>query len=202
MFNKSFDDSALPKILQKAKTLSKRECQAVYEYIDQNRPKTILEFGVQFGCSTRVFIEIAKWLNYKINLHSWDIIDIVNCADKRDFTMHVENITNKENSILVHNPDLIFLDAHPYILTKNLIVICLKNKINFMCHDVSFANIATLKKSSDSFKNKKAYGAWESYVLSELVSPKILTDDCYEDDKVIVKCIRDLHGLAIVQNKK
>jgi len=51
-FDELFDKSALPKVIKMAKTLSKEECRAVYGYMQQKKPQVILEFGVQYGCST------------------------------------------------------------------------------------------------------------------------------------------------------
>lgn len=200
-FDTLFNNSCLPNIINKAKTISKKECSALFDYLAKYKPVNILEFGCQHGCSTRVFLEMTKWLDYKVNLHSWDIDNKVIYIKQKDFTLHVEDLTNKEQNILSYKPDLVFLDAHPYELTYNLTKVCLDNKINFMCHDVSFAIIEALKKRSNDYKDKTIYAAWEPYVLSELISDKILTENHYEDDNVIVDCIRDLYGLAIIKNK-
>ena len=71
--------------------------------VTNQKTKTILvrirlykfEGTVQYGCSTRVFLETAKWLNYKIVLNSWDVLDSVKCVDKKDFKLHIEDITNR-----------------------------------------------------------------------------------------------------------
>ncbi len=204
-FDDLFDKSPLPIVFKQAKTISKEECRAVYDYMNECRPKTILEFGTQYGCSTCMFICLAKWLKTDIKLHSWDILDQVKgiCINKNHFMLHIEDITGKEEEVFQrYKPDMLFLDAHPYILTRNLVKICLRDKIDFMCHDVSLAIINALKARSNNFKDTTIYGAWEPYVLSELIDKKILTDDYYENDQVVVKCIRDKYGLAIVRNKK
>ena len=200
-FDKLFDESELPFVLSQAKTISKEECRAIYDYMKEYKPKTILEFGVQYGCSTRVFLEIAKWLDMDIDLHSWDIVDEIKkvCVRKSDFTFHKQDISGKEEeTILEYKPDMVFLDAHPYYLTKELMQVCLKHKINFLTHDVATGLYEVLRERSNNFKNLNAYGAWELYILMELFSDKLLTEDHYEDDKVKIDCIRDKWGLSVV----
>lgn len=203
-FDDHFDNSKLASVLKKAKTLSKEECRAIYSYMETHRPKTILEFGVQFGCSTRAFLEMSEWLGLDINLHSWDIVDVIKkaCVQRDQFTFHKEDITGKEEEVILkHKPDMIFLDAHPYYMTKALMQVCLKHKINFLTHDVAYRLYEALGKRSQNFQNKDEYGAWELYILAELFSQNLLTDDSYEDDRVRITCIRDEWGLAIVEVK-
>lgn len=203
-FDDLFDKSKLPYVLKQAKTLSKEECRAIYEYMKEYRPKTILEFGVQYGCSTGVFVEISKWLDLKIDLHSWDIIDAIkkDCVNKKDFTFHKEDISGNEDRILEkYKPDMIFLDAHPYSMTKKLMQSCLNRKINFLAHDVALRLYNVLKKGSNNFADKSFYGAWELYILAELFSQNLLDNDTYESEKVSITCVRDQWGLAIVKVK-
>jgi len=200
-FDELFDSSGLPLVLKQAKTLSKEECRAIYNYMKEYKPKVILEFGTQFGCSTRVFLELANWLGRKVELHSWDIVDQIKpiCVDKNSFTFHKEDMSGREEEIVAkYNPDMLFLDAHPYSLTKNLMQVCLKHKINFLTHDVALKLYESLQTRSDNFKNLKAYGAWELYILAELFGDTLLTEDHYEDEKVQIDFTRDLWGLSII----
>lgn len=206
-FNKLFDESCLPVVLGKARSLIKEDCREIFQYIDENRPKTMLEFGVQYGCSSRVFIEIGKWFDYKIDLHSWDIVDKVKpeCINKNDFHLHIKDVTGKEKLVFdTYNPDLVFLDAHPYQLTKALMQECLGRKIDFMCHDVDLSVFKRAEKQSNNFTNFMIYTDWELYVLGELISKDIYTNDNFDNDFVLVKCVRNNGGggLAIIKNKR
>lgn len=203
-FDELFDNSKLPVVLKQAKTLSKEECRSIYEYMKKNTPKTMLEFGVQYGCSTRVFLEISKWLGLDLDLHSWDIVDAIQskCVNRKQFTFHRRNVTGKEEKVIAQfNPDLIFLDAHPYKMTKSMMECCLKHKVNFMAHDVSIKIYEALGRRSNNFKKKNTYGAWELYVLVELFGKSLLENDSYEDDKVKISFNRDEWGLAVVEVK-
>jgi len=201
-FDDFFDNSQLPRILKKAKTVSKEEVRGIFEYFQENRPKVLLEFGVQYGCSTRVFYDIAKYLEIDLEIHSWDIEDKVKFMDKKDFTLHVEDVTGKEEGLFEkYNPDLLFLDAHPYILTRNLVKLALENEVNFMTHDISMNVYEALKRASNNFQNKKVYAAWELYVLEEIFGSEVVTEDVYEDDDVRIEFIRDKFGLCILYNK-
>jgi len=205
-FDKFFNGSRLSLVLEKAKTLSKAECQAIYLYFIRHSPRTILEFGTQYGCSTRVFLEISKWLEIPIQLHSWDVVDTIkeNCVSKADFIFHKEDITGSEEEIIhEYKPDLVFLDAHPYALTKGLISSCLRNKVNFLCHDVSKKIYDRAKIRSNNFTNfaPSTMAEWELYLLCELINPILLNEDFFEDNEVKVTCFRERFGLAIVENK-
>jgi len=203
-FDNLFDNSRLPGILSIAKTLSKEECRQIYHYMKEYMPNKILEFGVQFGCSTAVFLQIAEWLGLDIELHSWDIIDVVKkqCVDKNDFNFHKVDITGREEEIILeYKPDMVFLDAHPYHMTKDLMINCVKYKINFLTHDVAIGLYNELKIRSDNFNKLEIYGAWELYILCELFSDKLLIEDYFENDQVQIKCYRDQWGLSVIKVK-
>lgn len=201
-FNDFYKKSKMADILKKAKTLSAVECRAVFKYMKTYKPKTILEFGVQYGCSTRMFIEIAKSLGYKLNLHSWDIEEGYRFVKSNQFTFHKEDITGREKKIIEeYKPNLIFLDAHPYNLTKNLMELCVDKKINFMAHDISL--LERCRKQTGGFKNKKVVQTpWEAYLIGKVIDESLWTKDLFENDKLIARCIRDKFGLAIVEHKK
>jgi len=207
VFKDLYENSDLPSVLKEAKTLSMNECEEIYNYMEKNRPKVILEFGTQFGCSTRVFLEIAKWLEYEVQLHSWDIVNVVKpkCVNQKDFSLHIEDITHKTTKIINrHNPDLVFLDAHPYKLTKNLMDECLNRKITFMAHDIGFeVGKKRAAVRSDNFTNfsNDTKTEWELYLLCNLISEDLWEKDYYEDENMTVKCTRDRYGLAIVEFK-
>jgi hypothetical protein len=203
-FDILFNESDLPWVLKQAKTLSKNECFEIFEYMQRYKPINIIEFGVQYGCSTSVFLEIAKWMNHKIVLNSWDIRDSVKCADKKEFKLHIEDITGREEVILDYAPDLVFLDAHPYVLTKNIVQICLREKIDFMCHDVSVDIYNRAKQRSNNFTNHSplTMAEWELYVLCELINEDLVSKNFFENENLTVRCIRDKYGLAIIQHKR
>lgn len=205
-FDQLFDDSNSSEILAMAKTLSKEECRQIYYYMGKRKPKKILEFGVQYGCSTAVFLKISEWLGLDIELHSWDILDLVKkkCVNKKDFHFHVDDITGREDKVMSeYNPDLIFLDAHPYHLTKRLMEYCINNKVDFMCHDVSDDIFERAKKRSKGFTDfsSSTMAEWESYLLAKLIDPSILKNDFFENEICTVSCYRDRFGLAVTEFK-
>lgn len=201
-----FDDfylaNKLEQIMTKAKTLSKKECEAIYFYLQKKKPLVLMEFGVQHGCSTRFFIDAITSLNLATKIHSWDIVDQIRYADRSKFTFHRENITGHELDVVEkYNPDLIFLDAHAYHMTKSLMEICMDRKIDFICHDVGIEFKDLVYRQSNAYKNKNVYIQWESYLLSELISPTIWETNSYEDDKVQLTFIRDRYGICIAEMK-
>ena len=201
-FEKFWIKYNLGKVMKSAKTLSKMECCAIFNYMKKNKPKTILEFGVQYGCSSRLFVDSAKFIGYNLNLHSWDVIKAHKLIDKKEFYFHKEDITGKEKETFKkYVPDLVFLDAHVYALTKNLIELCLKKKVNFMAHDTEL--LAVCKRRSKDFTNfsNKTNAQWEPYLLGKLIHKDLWSKDVYENDKVLVRLIRDKYGLGIIEHK-
>ena len=206
-FDDFFGSNNLPEILKKAKTLSKNECNSVFEYMRGKKEITLFEFGTQKGCSAAVFLQIGKYFGIKMDLHSWDIKDLVqkSVVNKKDFTLHIEDITNRERVVFdKYRPNLVFLDAHPYELTKNIVSICLERKIDFMCHDVSLDIYERTKNRTCNLSDKSNGngGTWELPIMGELISESLLTHDSFENEKLIVNCVRDKYGLAIIKFKR
>jgi hypothetical protein len=203
-FDLLFDNSDLPNVLSKAKTLSKEECRQIDGYFRERKPITILEFGVQHGCSTRAFLDMAAWSNLEIDLHSWDIKDTVRHVDKKRFSLHIEDICGRESDVFdKYDPDLVFLDAHPHDLTRNLMQECLKRKVDFMCHDVCYAigHDAAKLRSNNWTKKNTLDVQWELYHLCDLVDDSLWKNDSYENDELTVSLCRDRYGLGIVRFK-
>jgi hypothetical protein len=206
-FDDFFDNSALPRVLKQARTLVKEECREIFSHMSSCKPHTILEFGVQYGCSSRVFVEMAKWLDLKMELNSWDVVDAVkkDCISKTDFKLHIEDVTGKEKEVFDrYSPDLVFLDAHPYRLTKSIMQECLSRKIDFMTHDVEQFVFDRAKKQSKNFTDFSVYVDWELYILGELISKDLYTKDYYENDLLTAKCFRGHGGggLSIIEFKR
>lgn len=203
MFERMYKQSDLHHVLNMAKTISKEECRLIYEYFERKRPGVLFEFGTQYGCSTKAFQVIANCLGFDLDIHSWDIVDEVRCIDKSEFHFHLEDITKTEPNwrdwVGLVRPDTVFLDAHPYELTKGLIETCLKYKIDFIAHDIDCYERA--RKESSNFKDKTVITQWESFLVPELVDKSLITEDYFENDKLKATCVRERFGLCIVEMK-
>jgi len=204
-FDKLFDNSCVPKALKVNRSLSKEECRHIFSYMQERKPKMMLEFGVQNGCSTRAFVEMAKWAKLNMTLHSWDIMDVLKCIGKNEFNFHLGDITGKERAVFdEYNPDFVFLDAHPYQLTKNIIEICLERKIDFMCHDVVYpVGLQRTCERTNGFSDLRVEtnANWELFLLGTLIHTQLWHEDYYENNELEVKCLREHNGLAIVRFK-
>ena len=149
---------------------------------------------------------MAKWADLDFELHSWDVMDVLKCISKEEFHFHIEDVTGKERETFdKYNPDFVFLDAHPYQLTKNIIEICLERKIDFMCHDVDYrVGLQRTCDRTNGFKDLrvKTNANWELFLLGTLINTQIWHDDYYENDKLEINCIRGGCGLAIIKFKR
>lgn len=189
-FDEFYEKSCLPMATQEVKTLTKKELGLVYEYMKRKKPEKILDIGTQTGCSAIAFSEISNALDLEAEVHSWDVLDCRYSAFVFLYNFHQEDLTGIVSKTLEkYAPDFVYLDAHPFWLTFNFIDRCLYQKIDFLLHDISLDHFDLLKDR------------WELPLLGALVSPKIWTQDVYEDDRVKVTCCRDRFGVAIVEVK-
>jgi len=180
-------DPELIHALSLAKTLTMPEVLFLAEYLEKKRPKRILEFGTQYGCSAFAFKKISDRFDLGIEVHSWDIHDQRKPELKDAFTFHCENFMNI--NFMIQDDDVLFLDAHDYRLTSYLMHNCIDCKRDFMCHDVS----------SDSFDIRRR--EWELPLLGELIHPAVWTEDHYENKDLTVDKLVDKFGVAIVRHK-
>ena len=156
---------------------------------------------------SKAFLEISRWLGNTLSLHSWDVVDAIRFVDKKEFSFHKEDITGREEAEFdKYNPQLVFLDAHVYPMTKKIMQICIDRKIDFMCHDVSYQiGVVVAGERSKGFTTgfEKCYAQWELYIMSELFSKKLMEKDTtyYEDDRAKITILKDLYDLAVVEMK-
>jgi len=203
-FDELYEKSNLENVLALAKTLVKEECGAVYEYMAKKRPTRMMEMGVQFGCSSRVFLEIAKWLSIDLKLDSFDIQDRdrSDCVDRREFNLHIENIEGRELEVIERlKPDVIYFDAHVYKMTRRMMEICVEKKIDFMAHDVSIALYESVRDRTNGFKDKDTYAPWELPVMEELLGKEVVDSDFIDRTDYSIKFVRSKWGVAILSHK-
>lgn len=201
IFDNNFDSSVLPAILRRAKTLSKEECRVAFNYMEKYRPRLLCELGTQYGCSTRAFLEMSKWLGLDLIIHSWDVLDTVRCIDKKDFFYHLEDISGHELEWLeTYKPDFIFFDCHIFALLKTAIKLCLYNKIDFMVHDMALYERAS--RESDNFQNFNVVTQWEAFLIPELIDKSLLTVDYFENNSLTAICCRERFGICSVVMKR
>ena len=185
------------------KTLSFTESSFIFNYIAKHKPKVIFEFGTQHAVSTRIFYEICKSFGYEPTIHCFDVVDEIKYIDKDKIVFHHEDITGREQQFISDlKPDLIFLDAHPFQLTSNLVDICLAEKIDFMAHDVSLEIHERARVQSDNFQNKGKYTNWELFILMEKIDKDLDKLDHYSSAEMTIDIIRDRFGLAVIEFKK
>lgn len=203
LFEKKWNSSNLPNIIKGTKTLSRKESYHICQYMEKHKPINMVELGVQLGCSTAIFLEMANWINHKIKLDSWDIVDIAKYPDRNKFTLHVEDITGNEAKMFnEYMPDLVFLDAHAYNMTRKIMQLCLDRKIDFITHDVSLSLLERIRRESNGFVNKDVYVQWESYLIGDLIDKSLWKKDSFENDGLTATCIRDVFGIIIIEHKR
>jgi hypothetical protein len=193
-----------------AKSLDVAEGFAVWALVKHLRPPVVVELGVQYGVSSRLWKEALK--RYVL-AHELVLCDL---EDKRRF------ISNDECTFLQADartvlPDLfasgqvgiLHNDAHPYDLIKWSVQMGLEHQVPvFTFHDVGRGPRGPFKRSSYALSsnlkmqhnvNWSEYGHWERHVMAELFDETILDRDSVENSHYRLHLFDSLFGLGVVQ---
>ena len=189
------------------KHLSMEEAYIIYLAMTLKKPKSFVEIGPQFGRSTRRIIDMAKELGLDCKITCFDVVDAVDCFTKDEATLVIKDVTNsfKEDVLNALSPSVIYLDAHPHGLLKNVISGVMSSGWDgiMTIHDCGLGLCnprMTLPKSNPRVTSNS--GVWERHVLAEemgLQSPL----DPRLDGGIVSKGFRlrvfnTQHGLAVL----
>ncbi len=152
------------------------------------KPKTLVEFGTQTGCSSSIFKRMTRFLGLDTKIITINIADeLVYREEGIEYV--IEDFTGKVGEIWDRwNPDFVFQDAHMYSLVEDQLKESEtkhRNTVHFF-HDVGhrlFQNPMTIEKHEVP---TSATGSWERHVIADLYAPSLLEVSSreYEDDNV------------------
>ena len=192
--------------LGERKTLCFEEAFLIFLAAKCIQPSRVVEIGTQYGKSTRRIIDILKLLQMDSSVTCFDVVDELKYVNHSEINLILEDVTDhfSERVLTEIAPGLIYLDAHPYHLLKNVIVDFLewsKNHPSILAiHDCGSGLYNPCMKISKN--NPRAVssqtGCWERHVLSEIFAqPNNALDDMRTPTHRL-HIFRTTHGLALL----
>jgi len=195
-------------LLGERKTLSMEEAFLMYVMFRQYQPESVIEIGTQYGKSTRRLIDLRKFAGQNAKVVCFDIEDQVKYFDKSEADLVLKDITNsfREDVLEKYAPGLIYLDAHPYHLLKNVIQAVLENG-NWLVavHDCApgLCN-PNMELEKDDLHITSSTGHWERHVLAEIFGVADVLGERLnhlETNRHTEMIFETPHGLAVILPK-
>jgi hypothetical protein len=188
------------------KTLAFEEAFLLYMAAFYLRPSAVVEIGTQYGKSTRRIIDLLDLLGLHSTVTCFDIADKVHFVSPEEIQLILHDTTDDFSSRVLEEiaPGLIFLDAHPYLLLKNVLS-------EFLEWSKSHPSILAIHDCSPGLYNPRMRisknapaevssntGHWERHVLSEVFDvPNEELDDSTTPSHRL-RIFNTPHGLALV----
>lgn len=195
--------------LGELKTLNTDETFIVYLMLRFYKPASFIEVGTLLGRSTRRFIDIKKELNLPFEIQCYDIVNKVSHFKPHEAKLILHDLTNNVEKTLVNypKPGLIYLDAHPYYLTTEVIRYVLNNPGWVLAiHDSGKAlcnpNMTISKDDPGAITSQT--GHWERYCLGEVfgvANPLDPALDKQETETHKMRIFNTMHGICSVVPK-
>jgi hypothetical protein len=189
------------------KTLNSEEAFIIFIIMKLFNIRSIVEIGTLLGKSTRRLIDIKNELKLPIQISCYDIVNKVKYFKPNEAVLNVKDITKSIKEDVINNyeiPGLIYLDAHPYDITRNTIneVLSTDNWI-LAIHDCGAAlcnpNMSISKDNPGAITSLT--GHWERYVLSEIFGindPLNISLNAQETATHKMCIFSTTHGLCII----
>lgn len=191
-----------------AKSLDVAEGFALWALVKHVRPQVVVELGVLYGISSRLWKEALKTY---VPDHQLILCDL---EDKRRF------ITDEECTFLqadaravlpdifaTHNVGILHNDAHPYDLIRWSVMEALDKQVPVLTfHDVgrgarcSFRAESSLLAEDVKLANTEytpQYGHWERHVMAEVFDERILEQDAVVNEKYRMQIFDSLFGFGV-----
>jgi len=192
--------------LGESKTLCFEEAFLLYLSVMRLRPAQIVEIGSQYGKSARRLVDIVQLLGLETRVTCFDLIDELQFISANEVELILQDVTHNFSTAVLEKlaPAIIFLDARPYALLKNVTTHFLEWSLShpaiLAIHDCSqglFNPNMKIPKTDQSHISSKT-GVWERHVLSEVfMTPNNRLDDLTTPSHRL-KIFNTPHGLALI----
>jgi hypothetical protein len=200
-------DQGYEQHLGERKTLCFEEAFLLYMAAFRARPSNVVEIGTQYGRSTRRIVDLLKLLGLDSKVTCFDVVDQVQFVSKNEIQLVLHDVTYDFSIRVLEKiaPGLIYLDAHPYMLVKNVITEFLKwshsHPSVLAIHDCSLGLYnpnMRLSKEAPAEEIGSKTGHWERHVLSEVFAAPNETLDDLTSHSHRLRIFGTPHGLALV----
>ena len=196
-----------------AKSIDVAEGFAVWALVAAQKPRIVVELGVQYGISSRLWKEALKFYVPEHKLYLCDL------EDKRQFIDDSESIFLKGDAFInlpelfeTEKVDILHNDAHPYSLIDWSVATGVQKNIPiFTFHDVNgtpprncFSKkglYLTKEQKIANDVNWASFGHWERHVMVDQFDSR-LSDECLiENDGFKIVIFESLFGFGVALNK-
>jgi|GEM_PF-1762804 len=193
-----------------AKSLDVAEGFAAWALVKRVRPKVVVELGVQYGISARLWKEA---LNAYVPEHELILCDL---ADVRHLIGDDECVFLKGDArellpgvFATRSVGILHNDAHPYNLIQWSVAEALKHKVPVLTfHDVGHrhprgpfrADSSRLSEEQRlaNGENWSQYGHWERHVIADVFDSRVLQEDRVVGDAYRIQVFDSLYGFGTV----
>ena len=154
------------------KTLCFEEAFVLYVLIQRFPPKIVVEIGTQYGKSTRRILDILKSSHSNAPVICFDVLNQVKYFTPSEAEVIVKDVTDtvRQEVFEKYQSGLLYLDARPYSLLKNVIRTSLEYPGWIVTvHDCSrgICNPAMSLRKDDPNVTSET-GVWERHVLADV----------------------------------
>lgn len=193
------------------KTLSFEEAFVLYVSLHLHPPRSaIVEIGTQYGSSSRRILDMIEDLNLDCRLVCFDIENLVRYFTPEEAELRLEDVTDSFRKKVLEDidPGLIFLDAHPYRLIKNVVSECARaaEPCVLAIHDCSrgLCN-SRMPIPRDDPNVTSLTGFWERYALCDVFGipdPTAAEIDALETPTHKLRIFETRHGLGVLRPRE
>ena len=190
-------------------TLSSEEAFVLHCLKARFQPPALIEIGTHQGKSTRRILDSIARLQLDTAVTCFDIEDIVRYFSPDEATLALRDVTDTvETDILDrYAPGIIYLDAHPWRLLKNVIAAALRREDWLLaihdCSPILCNPNMTISRDQPSLITART-GHWERYVLAEVFGLDDPLDPRLNDLETATHQLRIFgtqHGLGVIAPK-
>jgi hypothetical protein len=189
-----------------ARTLNFEEAFLLYLSAAQVRPAQVVEIGSQYGKSTRRILDLLASLDLDAPVTCFDVVDELQYVGHDEINLVLNDVTNTVTADILKPlaPSLIYLDAHPYSLVRNVVkefIAWSQEKRTILaihdCGPALYNPHMWIGKEDFRLITSKT-GVWERYALGEVfgASPAAVDDIRTPTHRLRVFSTR--HGLALL----
>jgi len=195
--------------LDQVGTLSSEEAFVIHCLSALFQPPALIEIGTHQGKSTRRILDSIAFLQLQTAVTCFDIEDLVRYFDAAEATLVLRDVTDSvEQDILDrYAPGIIYLDAHPWHLLKNVIAAVLRREDWLLaihdCSPILCNPKMTISRDQPSLITART-GHWERHVLAEvfgLDDPLDARLNELESDSHFLRIFGTQHGLGVILPK-
>jgi acetyltransferase-like isoleucine patch superfamily enzyme len=195
-------------LLHQYKSLSYENLAVWVAMLQSKRPKCILEFGTQTGCSSKIIARLCRRLGLETRIVTINVRDELIHRDPH-IEYVIDDLTDKMNVVWKRwDPDIIFQDAHMWHLIQNQITEGTRHRHTLhVFHDVGFRLFKKRMNISIDDVPTGATGSWERHVLAEY-APRLLETAVrdFEDNDLRIRIFdgcsdSNEYGLGILEFK-